>query len=216
MDTVIIVDDVLHRREGAVIQVRSAHERAELAIDAIGDAAVEAALARLRGELEAGEPWSTALARAAEQGEVPGRCERRSTSSGALLLDDTGASTPLEVRRSLSVLAELTRDSGRSIAVIGELDSTEREWFDDHDALGRIIVRLDISQLIVVGHGARHAHNAAGLEGSWNGESMLVDSADEAYDVLRTRVDQEDVMLVTGASRTPLASLVDRLMGGTA
>ena len=45
---------------------------------------------------------------------------------------------------------------------------------------------------------------------------MLVDSADEAYDVLRTRVDQEDVMLVTGASRTPLASLVDRLMGGAA
>ena len=143
----------------------------------------------------------------------PRRC---STSSGALLLDDTGASTPLEVRRSLSVLAELTRDSGRSIAVMGELDSTEREWFDDHDALGRIIVRLDISQLIVVGHGARHVHNAAGLEGSWNGESMLVDSADEAYDVLRTRVDQEDVMLVTGASRTPLASLVDRLMGGAA
>ena len=77
-------------------------------------------------------------------------------------------------------------------------------------------MRLDISQLIVVGHGARHVHNAAGLEGSWNGESMLVDSADEAYDVLRTRVDQEDVMLVTGASRTPLASLVDRLMGGAA
>ena len=216
MDAVIVVDDVLHRREGAVIHVRSAHESAELAIDAVGDAAVEAALARLRQELEAGEPWSTALARAAEQSEVPGRCERRLAANGALILDDTGASTPLEVRRSLSVLAELTRSSGRSIAVMGELDSAAQDWFDDHDALGRIIVRLDISQLIVVGHGARHVHNAAGLEGSWNGESMLVDSADEAYDVLRTRVRQEDVMLVTGASRTPLASLVDRVMGGTA
>ena len=216
METVIIVDDVLHRREGAIIHVRSAHERAELAIDAVGDAAIESALAHLRRELEAGEPWATALARAARQPEVAGRCERRVMVSGALLLDDTGASTPLEVRRSLSVLAELTRGSGRSIAVVGELDSTEREWFDDHDALGRIIVRLDINQLIVVGHGARHVHNAAGLEGSWNGESMLVDSADEAYDVLRTRVRQEDVMLVTGASRTPLASLVDRVMGGTA
>lgn len=216
MDSDIIVDDVLHRREGAVIQVRSAHERAELAIDAVGDAAVEAALARLRGELRAGAPWSTALALAARQRDVPARCERRTTSSGALLLDDTEASTPLEVRRSLSVLADLTRDSGRSIAVMGELETTEREWFDDHDALGRIIVRLDIGQLVVIGHGARHVHNAAGLEGSWNGESMLVDSVDEAYDVLRTRLGEEDVMLVTGASRTPLASLVRRLTGGPA
>lgn len=215
MDTVI-VDDVLHRRDGALIAVRSAQERAEFAIDAIGDAAVDAALARLHRELAAGEPWSRALAHAAAQGEVPGRCERRVTASGALLLDDTRASTPRDVRRSLTVLAELSRDSGRSIAVIGELDTAESDWFDEHDALGRIIVRLDISQLVVVGHGARHVHNAAGLEGSWNGESKLVDSVDEAYDVLRSWVGQEDVMLVTGASRTPLASLVDRLTGGPA
>ncbi|MER3389868.1 MAG: cyanophycin synthetase [Microcella sp.] len=216
MESAVVVDDVVPHRDGTVIHVRSAEESGQIAIAALGDIAVEAAVALLHRELAEGRPWSAALARAAEQAEVPGRCERKSTVSGALLLDDTGASTPLDVRRSLSVLAELTRGAGRSLAVIGELETPAADWFDDHDALGRIIVRLDISQLIVVGNGARHVHNAAGLEGSWNGESILVDSVDEAYDVLRTRVDEEDVMLVTGASRTPLASLVHRLTGGAA
>jgi len=216
VEPLVVVDDVVPRRDGTDILVRSAEHSGRLEIAALGDVAVEAAVARLRSALAAGQTWSTALAWATKQPEVARRCERRATASGALLLDDTGASTPVEVRRSLSVLAELTRGSGRSLAVLGELDTPAADWFDEHDALGRIIVRLDIRQLIVVGHGARHVHNAAGLEGSWNGESMLVDSAEEAYDVLRTRVDEEDVMLVTGASRTPLASLVVSLVDGLA
>ena len=137
---------------------------------------------------------------------------RRVLPNGAVLLDDTASRTALDVRASLRVLADLTRERGRSMAVLGELDSEPHEWFDDHDALGRIIVRLDVAQLVVVGHGARHIHNAAGLEGSWDGESILVETLEQAYDVVRAQVDEGDVVLVSAASRTPLAPLVERLL----
>ena len=64
---------------------------------------------------------------------------------------------------------------------------------------------------IVVGHGARHTATAAGLEGSWDGESVLVADLDEAYAVLRSHLRPGDALLISAAARTPLADLVDRL-----
>ena len=65
----------------------------------------------------------------------------------------------------------------------------------------------------MVGHGARHIHNAAGLEGSWDGESILVADADEAYDVLREPVAPGDVVLVKSSNSAGLEVLGDRLAG---
>ncbi len=46
-------------------------------------------------------------------------------------------------------------------------------------------VRLNISQLVVVGEGARPIHMGAAHEGSWDGESIVVPDVDEAVAVLR-------------------------------
>lgn len=194
--------------------LRAGDDRVELALEAVGQAAVDAALALVLQRVDAGEPLAQAAAAASALPEIPGRTARRPLANGAVLLDDTAAATALDVRASLRVLADLTRGRGRSIAVLGELDTTPADWFDDHDALGRIVVRLDVSQLIVVGQGARHIHNAAGLEGSWDGESILVDSLEQAYDVVRAQVDEGDVVLVSAASRTPLDRLVAQLVEG--
>lgn len=132
------------------------------------------------------------------------------TWRGGILIDDTAASTPVEVRSSLRVLAELGRGA-RTIAVVGELDVADDDRLEAHDALGRIVVRLDISQLVVVGDGARHLHAAAGLEGSWDGESVLVSTPDTAYDFVRATSGEEAVMLITGGARCDLLSLVSRL-----
>jgi len=72
-------------------------------------------------------------------------------------------------------------------------------------------VRLNIQKLIVVGHGARHIHNAAGLEGSWDGESMLVATADEAYDRIRDDLRAGDVVLVKSSKSANLRFLGDRI-----
>lgn len=209
----LVVDDVVHRREGSRVAVRWGNEATEFRLDALGMPAVDRAVAAIAALLADG----VSLAAAADtvslsSVDLEGRTARRVLPNGAVLLDDTASRTALDVRASLRVLADLTRERGRSMAVLGELDSEPHEWFDDHDALGRIIVRLDVAQLVVVGHGARHIHNAAGLEGSWDGESILVETLEQAYDVVRAQVDEGDVVLVSAASRTPLAPLVERLL----
>ncbi len=213
MPSTIVVDDVVYRLEGSLVLVRVNDHQVELQLDAVGQVSVDAALALIDERLGAGETLATAVEAISRSiTDIPGRTARRELSNGALLLDDTGSSTALEVRAALRVLADLARGRARSFAVLGELESEPADWFDDHDALGRIVVRLDIGQLIVVAEGARHIHNAAGLEGSWDGESILVDTLEQAYDVLRAQVHEGDVVLVSAASRTPLDRLVARLV----
>jgi UDP-N-acetylmuramyl pentapeptide synthase len=205
------VDDVEHQLDGARVLLRVGADTATMHLGAIGDAAVEAAVAAARAALDAGATLEQA-ARAGEQvGEIPHRCQRLTAPDGVLVIDDTLAETTEEVRRSLKVLADATRSVTRSFAVIGELRTSPADWFDDHDGLGRLAVRLDIDQLIVVGHGARHASTAAGLEGSWDGESILVDDVPGAYDELRARLRPGDAVLVSAAALTPLNALITRL-----
>ncbi len=213
---VLVVDDVEHRLDGALVMLRQASATALMRVDGIGDAAVAAAVDAATAALAAGATLDEA-ARAGERvGEIPGRCRRIRTAAGVVVIDDTAARHPEEVRRSLKVLADATRGRGRSFAVLGELESELGEWFDDHDGLGRLVVRLDITQLVAVGHGARHTSTAAGLEGSWDGESILVDDIDRAYDELRARLGPGDAVLVSAAGISPLAALVARLTEETA
>jgi UDP-N-acetylmuramoyl-tripeptide--D-alanyl-D-alanine ligase len=87
---------------------------------------------------------------------------------------------------------------------------------DEHDRIGRLVVRLNIGKLYVIGHAARHIHNAAGLEGSWDGESVLLGSVEEAYDVLRDELRAGDVVLVKSSKSAGLRFLGDSLGGVTA
>ena len=135
---------------------------------------------------------------------------------GILVINDAAEATPLTTANALKVLAELALDGSRSIAVLGELDDVGDEWREEHDRIGRIVVRLNISKLIVVGEGARHIHNAAGLEGSWDGESVLVATAEEAYDLLGEDLRDGDVVLVKSSAAAGLGRLGDRLGGAAA
>jgi UDP-N-acetylmuramoyl-tripeptide--D-alanyl-D-alanine ligase len=207
----LVLDDVTYTAEGSTVQVRRGTIVAQVALSVVGDEAVARAIARAQARLDSGGSWSEALRDASESSEVEHRCAIRSTTEGVIVVDDTAAMTAIEVRSGLRVLAEVARGRGSSFAVLGELESEPQDHLDDHDALGRLAVRLNISQLIIVGHGARHIHVAAGLEGSWDGESVLVETTDQAYDVLREQARLRDVVLVTGSLHTPMGSLVDRL-----
>jgi UDP-N-acetylmuramoyl-tripeptide--D-alanyl-D-alanine ligase len=64
-----------------------------------------------------------------------------------------------------------------------------------------------------VGDGARHIPAAAGLEGSWDGESKFVPDIEAAYDVLRDEVRPGDILLVKSSKSAGLRFLGDRLAG---
>jgi UDP-N-acetylmuramoyl-tripeptide--D-alanyl-D-alanine ligase len=139
------------------------------------------------------------------------------SASGALIIADIGVSAADSsgdsMAAALKMLVQLSGETGRSIAILGELDAPAAEANDEHDRIGRLVVRLNVQKLIVVGHAARHIHNAAGLEGSWDGESELVASPDEAYDLLREDLGKEDIVLVKSSAAAGLGVLAHRLSG---
>jgi UDP-N-acetylmuramoyl-tripeptide--D-alanyl-D-alanine ligase len=80
----------------------------------------------------------------------------------------------------------------------------------EHDALGRLAVRLDVSRVVAVGEPARPIHHGASLEGSWDGESSWVPDPDAAVALLRGELRPGDVVLVkasraVGLERVALA-----------
>lgn len=138
-----------------------------------------------------------------------GRMEKLLAPKDVIVINDAVSSTPQSAAGALKTLAQVS-GGRRSIAVLGELSVEAEDAREAHDRIGRLIVRLNVKQLIVVGQAARHIHNAAGLEGSWDGESVLVDTPSQAYDLLRDELRKQDVVLVKGQG---LDSLAHRLTG---
>ncbi|MEX1077512.1 MAG: Mur ligase family protein [Homoserinimonas sp.] len=140
------------------------------------------------------------------------RMERLDTDREIVVINDAVSAGPQSVAAALKTLTQVA-GRRRSVAVLGELASGDEDARAAHDRIGRLIVRLNVKKLVVVGHGARHIHNAAGLEGSWDGESVLVETPAEAYDFLREELRQQDVVLVKSSEEAGLDALADRLAG---
>ncbi|MFM9878361.1 MAG: UDP-N-acetylmuramoyl-tripeptide--D-alanyl-D-alanine ligase [Rhodoglobus sp.] len=141
------------------------------------------------------------------------RMEVLTRSDGVVVINDAYNASPDSMVAALKTLAQITRGDQRSVAVLGEMAELGEYADEEHDRIGRLAVRLNVQKLIVVGHNARHIHNAAGLEGSWDGESVLVSTADEAYDVLRDELRSGDVVLVKSSGSAELRFLGDRIAG---
>ena len=164
----------------------------------------EAALESIEARRAAGDALVVAL---------DGRVRAAHLSNGATIVYPTEAATRATVAAGLRLLAELTARGGRSLVVLAGFESSPEESLDDHDYIGRLVVRLNIGQLVVVGDAGRHIHAAAGLEGSWDGESVIVGTAAEAYDLVRGILQDNDVVLVMGATAAGLDRLSERLVG---
>jgi UDP-N-acetylmuramoyl-tripeptide--D-alanyl-D-alanine ligase len=142
------------------------------------------------------------------------RMELLTRDDDVIVINDAYNASPDSMAAALKTLAQLGRDENRrTIAVLGEMAELGPYAQEEHDRIGRLGVRLDIRQLVVVGDGARHIHAAAGLEGSWDGESVLVPDIDAAYDVLRDLVRPGDIVLVKSSKSAGLRFLGDRLAG---
>jgi UDP-N-acetylmuramoyl-tripeptide--D-alanyl-D-alanine ligase len=74
----------------------------------------------------------------------------------------------------------------------------------EHDAIGRLAVRLDISRVVAVGEAARPIQHGAALEGSWNGEAGWVPDVDAAIAALRAELRPGDVVLVKASRAASL------------
>jgi UDP-N-acetylmuramoyl-tripeptide--D-alanyl-D-alanine ligase len=95
--------------------------------------------------------------------------------------------------------------------VLGEMLELGPDSVAEHDRIGRMAVRLNISRLVVVGQGARPMHTGAVHEGSWGEESVLVPDVDAALELLGEQLAPGDVVLLKSSRDAGLRHLGDRL-----
>ncbi|GAA1339794.1 UDP-N-acetylmuramoyl-tripeptide--D-alanyl-D-alanine ligase [Arthrobacter roseus] len=138
------------------------------------------------------------------------RMERVERADGVTVINDAYNANPESMKAALRTLAELARGR-RSWAVLGEMLELGDSSIEEHDAIGRVVVRLNISRLIVVGRAAKAMHNAAVLEGSWGNEAAFVETAEEAERILTAELAPEDIVLFKSSNATGLRHLGDRI-----
>jgi UDP-N-acetylmuramoyl-tripeptide--D-alanyl-D-alanine ligase len=190
-------------------------ERTPVNLRLVGERQVPSAAAVLVIAAESGLNLETAAERIrAVSAAGRWRMSVSTRADGATIVNDAHGATARSMAEALRALAQFTVTGRRSVAVLGEFDVDEGERVEAHDAIGRLVVRLNIAKLVAVGNGARHIHSAAGLEGSWDGESVIVANNDQAYDLLRDEIRGGDVVLVKAARSVDLGTLGDRLSEG--
>ena len=130
------------------------------------------------------------------------RMEVTERADGVTVVNDAYNANPESMRAALKTLAVMsagkTRRTWAVLGAMGELGPDERAA---HMDLGRFVVRLDVSRLVVIGELAGGIHAGAVLEGSWGEESVHVDDVDAAVALLRAELAPGDVVLVK-ASRS--------------
>jgi UDP-N-acetylmuramoyl-tripeptide--D-alanyl-D-alanine ligase len=157
-------------------------------------------------------------------GQGPGsrfRMERSERADGVSVINDAYNANPESMLAALQTLAVLGRPDAegnvrRTWAVIGEMRELGEDRVSEHDRIGRLVVRMNISKTLVVGAGAKPAYNAAVMEGSWGDEAHFVETVDEAYDYLSTRLKPGDIVLFKSSNASGLAALGQRVaLAGT-
>ena len=148
------------------------------------------------------------------------RMEISDRDDGVTVINDAYNANPDSMRAALKTLAAIGGGHRRTVAVLGEMLELGDSSRDEHDAIGRLVVRLDVSRLVVVGEGAKPIHLAACLEGSWGEESVFVPDIDAALQFLARDLASGDVVLVKASRAAGLervaAAMLDQPASGAA
>lgn len=140
------------------------------------------------------------------------RMEVTERADGVTIINDAYNANPDSMRAALKALVAMGRGR-RTWAVLGSMLELGEESTTEHDAIGRLAVRLNVSRLVVVGETARPMASGAQHEGSWGDEAVWVPDADAAYELLSRELAAGDVVLFKSSRDAGLRWLGDRLAG---
>lgn len=194
----------------------------DIALSVHGDHQVANALCAAAVALECGataEQVADALAGAHPVSQHRMRVVTR--PDGVTVIDDAYNANPDSMRAGLQALAWMAREGRRSWAVLGEMAELGDDAISEHDRIGRLAVRLDVTRLIVVGTGRPMdaMHHGAVMEGAWASEgdraASIVADADAALALLRAELQAGDVVLVKASNAAGLGALADSLVADT-
>ncbi|AJT67700.1 UDP-N-acetylmuramoyl-tripeptide--D-alanyl-D-alanine ligase [Streptomyces chattanoogensis] len=145
------------------------------------------------------------------------RMEVTERADGVTVVNDAYNANPESMRAALRALvamgAAAKAKGGRTWAVLGEMAELGEDSLAEHDAVGRLVVRLNVSKLVAVGgREAAWLDMGAKNEGSWGEESVHVSDARAAVDLLRSELRPGDVVLVKASRSVGLERVAEALL----
>jgi len=140
------------------------------------------------------------------------RMEVTERPDGVTIVNDAYNANPESMRAALRALAAMGQGR-RTWAVLGKMAELGDEALAEHDAVGRLAVRLNVGKLVAVGgREASWLQLGAYNEGSWGEESVHVSDAQAAIDLLRSELRPGDVVLVKASRSVGLESVAQALL----
>lgn len=208
-------DDVASTIDGTSAVVRRGDESWPMTLRILGEHHVMNALAALSVADELGIAIPDAIAALESMVRAERwRMELLRPETGVVVINDSYNASPDSMAAALRTLAHVSRGSGaRSVAVIGAMTELGESQVEEHDRVGRLVVRLGIDRLVVVGEGAKPVHDAAELESSFGQDTTYVETAEQALALLRATVEPGDVVLVKSSLSAGLKDLGDAIGG---
>ena len=186
--------------------------QAPVTLGLVGEHHVTNALAAATAALRLGVAPPDVAARLSDARALsPHRMQVTERADGVTVIDDSYNANPDSMRAALKALAVVAGRDRRSVAVLGEMLELGEDSRVAHDDIGRLVVRLNIKLLVVVGEGAGGIHDGATQEGSWGDETRFVPDVAEAAALLREELREGDVVLVKASNGSGLWRLGDEL-----
>jgi len=142
------------------------------------------------------------------------RMEVHERADGVTIVNDAYNANPDSMRAALKALAAMGHGR-RTWAVLGQMLELGPESVAEHDAVGRLAVRLGVSRLVAVGPGTTPIDDGARDEKSSDSgdeESIWVPDTEAAFELLRQHLASGDVVLVKSSRDAGLRWLGDRLL----
>lgn len=203
----------LRVRPGAAGSARSGEEaHARVTLGLVGEHHVTNALAAATAALRLGVALPDVAARLSDARALsPHRMQVTERPDGITVIDDSYNANPDSMRAALKALAVMAGRDRRSVAVLGEMLELGEDSRVAHDDIGRLVVRLNVKLLVVVGEGAGGIHDGATQEGSWGDETRFVPDVEAASELLRDELREGDVVLVKASNGSGLWRLGDEL-----
>jgi UDP-N-acetylmuramoyl-tripeptide--D-alanyl-D-alanine ligase len=140
------------------------------------------------------------------------RMQLTERADGISIINDAYNASPASMKAALQTLAHLGKAGRRTIAVLGEMAELGEFSRKSHDEIGRLVVRYNIDQLVVVGAAAKLIHMGAMQEGSWDEESVFFESGSDALTYIRGMLEPGDIVLVKSSKSANLRHLGDDLL----
>ena len=138
------------------------------------------------------------------------RMEQSVTAAGLRILNDAYNANPESMAAGLRSARWIARDV-RLVAVLGHMAELGPIAFEEHERLGRLLVRIGVDRLVTVGEDARVIARAAVREGALPDDVATYDDPLEAAADVRAHASRGDVVFLKGSRVAGLERVAEAL-----